>query len=464
SRSRGTARLPAGRSCAEGRSVPATAVRRAVRPDGLRQDREAARARHDRARAARLHARPHTQPRIHHPRRSTEHHARADEDVPDAHRLRRQGGGHRRRHADRSRARPEERPHRGAPRALGGARHCVQRVQRGGRRAPPAGGAHHRCLRKAGERYLRAVGGASALRCSMRAGPPARPRLPACEGSPMQAQARPTRSHCALSVRSKAGGSTASIAARTTRRTCLRSTAATSCSAIPSWSARRVARERRCARTTRTWWCMQCCTCRVTATSARGTRGAWKSARSRSSPGSGTPIRTRRRFAHKIAVPLHPHVNDPSRPTLLERLSALILREPEDRESLARLLHSAYERNLLDADALSIIEGALSVSEMQVRDIMIPRAQMDVIDLHEPVEKFTPQVISTAHSRSPAIYRNRDEVIGILLAKDLLRYYAGDEDFNVREMLRPAVFVPEAKRLNVLLREFRASRNHMASA
>ncbi|HTL26678.1 MAG TPA: transporter associated domain-containing protein [Burkholderiales bacterium] len=155
-------------------------------------------------------------------------------------------------------------------------------------------------------------------------------------------------------------------------------------------------------------------------------------------------------------------MNDPSRPTLLERLSALILREPEDRESLARLLHSAYERNLLDADALSIIEGALSVSEMQVRDIMIPRAQMDVIDLHEPVEKFTPQVISTAHSRFPVIDRNRDDVIGILLAKDLLRYYAGDEDFNVREMLRPAVFVPEAKRLNVLLREFRASRNHMA--
>ena len=155
-------------------------------------------------------------------------------------------------------------------------------------------------------------------------------------------------------------------------------------------------------------------------------------------------------------------MNDPSRPTLLERLSALILREPEDRESLARLLHSAYERNLLDADALSMIEGALSVSEMQVRDIMIPRAQMDVIDLHEPVEKFIPQVISTAHSRFPVIDRNRDDVIGILLAKDLLRYYAGDEDFNVREMLRPAVFVPESKRLNVLLREFRASRNHMA--
>jgi magnesium and cobalt transporter len=155
-------------------------------------------------------------------------------------------------------------------------------------------------------------------------------------------------------------------------------------------------------------------------------------------------------------------MNDPSRPSLLERLSALILREPGDREQLAQLLRSAYSRNLLDADAMSIIEGALTVSEMQVRDIMVPRAQVDFIDINEPVETFIPQIISTAHSRFPVIDENRDDVIGVLLAKDLLRYYAGEEEFNVREMLRPAVFVPEAKRLNVLLREFRASRNHMA--
>jgi magnesium and cobalt transporter len=155
-------------------------------------------------------------------------------------------------------------------------------------------------------------------------------------------------------------------------------------------------------------------------------------------------------------------MNDPSRPSLLERLSAMLLREPEDREQLIALLRTAYQRNLLDADALSIIEGALTVSETPVRDIMIPRAQMDVIDIHEPVESFIPHVISTAHSRFPVIDQNRDDVIGILLAKDLLRHYAGEEEFNVREMLRPAVFVPEAKRLNVLLREFRASRNHMA--
>src|SRR3989440_963921 len=155
-------------------------------------------------------------------------------------------------------------------------------------------------------------------------------------------------------------------------------------------------------------------------------------------------------------------MNDPARRSLLERLSALIMREPNNREQLVQLLRSAYSRNLLDADALSIIEGALTVSEMQVRDIMIPRAQVDFIDIHEPVEKFIPQVMATAHSRFPVIDQNRDDVIGILLAKDLLRHYAGEEEFNVREMLRPAVFVPEAKRLNVLLREFRASRNHMA--
>ena len=150
------------------------------------------------------------------------------------------------------------------------------------------------------------------------------------------------------------------------------------------------------------------------------------------------------------------------KPSLLERLSAPLLREPEDREQLLRLLHSAYSHNLLDAEALSMIEGVLQVSEMQVRDIMIPRAQIDVIDINEPIETFIPQLISAAHSRFPVIDQNRDDVIGILLAKDLLRYYAGEEEFNVREMLRPAVFVPESKRLNVLLREFRASRNHMA--
>ena len=151
-----------------------------------------------------------------------------------------------------------------------------------------------------------------------------------------------------------------------------------------------------------------------------------------------------------------------SKRSLLERLSALIMREPEDREQLLELLHGAYEHNLLDADALAMIEGVLQVSEMQARDIMVPRSQMDVIDINESPDQFIPMVMQTAHSRFPVIGENKDDVIGILLAKDLLRYYAGEEEFNVRDMLRPAVFIPESKPLNVLLKEFRKNRNHIA--
>ncbi|OIQ95335.1 magnesium and cobalt efflux protein CorC [mine drainage metagenome] len=150
-----------------------------------------------------------------------------------------------------------------------------------------------------------------------------------------------------------------------------------------------------------------------------------------------------------------------NKPSLLERLSHFLLREPEDREQLVDLLHGAYENSLMDADSLAMIEGVLQVSEMQVRDIMIPRSQMDVIDITDPAEVFIPYVIETAHSRFPVIEDNKNDVIGILLAKDLLRYYAG-EDFEIRDMLRPAVFIPEAKRLNVLLKEFRSNRNHIA--
>jgi magnesium and cobalt transporter len=154
-------------------------------------------------------------------------------------------------------------------------------------------------------------------------------------------------------------------------------------------------------------------------------------------------------------------MNETAKPSLLERLSSFLLREPEDREQLVELLHHAFERRLLDADALSMIEGVLQVSETQVRDVMIPRSQMDMIDVAESPAKFIPFVIETAHSRFPVFEDNRDNVIGILLAKDLLRFYA-EEEFSVRDMLRPAVFVPEAKRLNVLLKEFRANRNHIA--
>ncbi len=156
-------------------------------------------------------------------------------------------------------------------------------------------------------------------------------------------------------------------------------------------------------------------------------------------------------------------MSDPTeKPSVLDRISAMLMREPESREQLITLLRSCAERNLLDADALAMIEGALQVPDMQARDIMVPRTQMDMIDVAESPAQFIPMVIETAHSRFPVVGENKDNVIGILLAKDLVRYYAGEEEFNVRDMLRPAVFIPESKPLNILLKEFRSNRNHVA--
>ena len=147
--------------------------------------------------------------------------------------------------------------------------------------------------------------------------------------------------------------------------------------------------------------------------------------------------------------------------SLFERLTALISPEPENRAELLELLHDAHDRNLIDADAMSMIEGVFQVSDLAAREIMVPRSQMDVVDIAKPIDEWLPMVLQTAHSRFPAVDGDRDKVVGILLAKDLLRYYA-EESFDVRDMLRPAVFIPESKRLNVLLRDFRANRNHMA--
>lgn len=147
--------------------------------------------------------------------------------------------------------------------------------------------------------------------------------------------------------------------------------------------------------------------------------------------------------------------------SLLERISAFIFREPENREELLQVLSEAHDRKLLDADALSMIEGVLQVAELRARDLMVPAGQMHVLDIAEPVERWIPRVMDSGHSRFPVIEGNRDQVIGILLAKDLLRFYA-QPGFDARAMLRPVVFIPESKPLNVLLREFRANRNHMA--
>ncbi|RKZ96735.1 MAG: magnesium/cobalt efflux protein [Gammaproteobacteria bacterium] len=147
----------------------------------------------------------------------------------------------------------------------------------------------------------------------------------------------------------------------------------------------------------------------------------------------------------------------------VKRLSKLFL-EPKDQEQLIDLLRSASQRHILDAEALSIVEGALSVSQMQARDIMIPRSQVVMVSRDASAEETLKLITETAHSRFPVIDDDRDDVIGILLAKDLLSAVvnAGKFKFDLREIMRPAVFIPESKRLNVLLREFRARRNHMA--
>jgi len=150
----------------------------------------------------------------------------------------------------------------------------------------------------------------------------------------------------------------------------------------------------------------------------------------------------------------------------IERLShALRGEEPLNRDKLLAQLREAEAQHVLDADTLSMIEGVLAVSDMRVRDIMIPRAQMVCVEYDAAPEEFVQTVIESGHSRFPVIGDNRDDVEGILLAKDLLQYFAQEarrRPFSMRDHIRPAVFVPESKRLSVLLSDFRAKRNHMA--
>lgn len=148
----------------------------------------------------------------------------------------------------------------------------------------------------------------------------------------------------------------------------------------------------------------------------------------------------------------------------IEKIAHAFSGEPKNRDDLHDLLIEAADNEIIDGDALKIMEGALHVGDMQVREIIIPRAQMDVIRIDQPLGKILPKIIETAHSRYPVVGETLDEVIGILLAKDLLPQILEEhaDDFNIESLLRPAVFVPESKRLNVLLREFRENRNHMA--
>jgi magnesium and cobalt transporter len=150
--------------------------------------------------------------------------------------------------------------------------------------------------------------------------------------------------------------------------------------------------------------------------------------------------------------------------TWLEKIADVFSGEPKSREDLHDILSKAEQDEIIDRDALKIMEGALHVGDMQAREIMIARAQMEVIKADLPLAKILPTIIESGHSRYPVIGDNADEVLGILLAKDLLpQILNGDrENFDIRSLLRPVVCVPESKRLNVLLREFREKRNHMA--
>ncbi|VAW96950.1 Magnesium and cobalt efflux protein CorC [hydrothermal vent metagenome] len=153
-----------------------------------------------------------------------------------------------------------------------------------------------------------------------------------------------------------------------------------------------------------------------------------------------------------------------SQPSWFERVTQFFQNEVKDQEQLLDVMQEAKKNNLLDQYSLTMIEGVMQVAEMQVRDIMIPRSQIVVVERESDLKTILPTVIESAHSRFPVIGENKDEVVGILLAKDLLTQINNGESngFNMREILRPAVFVPESKRLNVLLDEFRANRNHMA--
>ncbi len=156
--------------------------------------------------------------------------------------------------------------------------------------------------------------------------------------------------------------------------------------------------------------------------------------------------------------------NDSGEKSWISKFSVLFSSEPRNRKDLQDVLALAVDNEIIDGDARSIMEGAMEVSDMQARDIMIPRTQMEVIKADCSLEDILQHIVRTAHSRYPVVGDSLDEIYGILLAKDLLPQILNKDqsEFKIRELLRPSVVVPESKRLNVLLREFRENRNHMA--
>ena len=160
----------------------------------------------------------------------------------------------------------------------------------------------------------------------------------------------------------------------------------------------------------------------------------------------------------------HSEQETKSQRSWVERLGQALQGELKDREQLTVVLNEAHKNNVIDHEAFSMIDGALQVAEMQVRDIMIPRSQMIVLEMDSSEEELMNTVVVSAHSRFPVVGDSKDEVVGILLAKDLLPHLIHDSNkkFTIRDVLRPAVFIPESKRLNILLKEFRSTRNHIA--
>ncbi|PWF24180.1 HlyC/CorC family transporter [Corticimicrobacter populi] len=149
------------------------------------------------------------------------------------------------------------------------------------------------------------------------------------------------------------------------------------------------------------------------------------------------------------------------KPSLLDRLQNMLRREPSDREGIKNLLDDARARELIDAESYAMIKGSLAISELTVDDVMVPRSRMDMLEVTQPVNELVTTIIETAHSRFPVYEDDRENILGILLAKDLLRSLL-DPDQDIRTLLRPAMFVPETKRLDALLHDFRRTRNHLA--
>lgn len=155
--------------------------------------------------------------------------------------------------------------------------------------------------------------------------------------------------------------------------------------------------------------------------------------------------------------------SESSHKSWLERLSSALMGEPKDRDELMALLRDAQQRELLDADSFKMMEGVMKVSETQVRDVMIPRAQMVILESDWSLERLIAEIVESGHSRLPVIDQSKDNVIGILIAKDLLSHaFDRQEAFDLSALLRPAKFIPESKRLNILLKEFRSNRLHIA--